>query len=727
MQTNSLGRRWPGWLLLCVLAPIVLSQQARATEPCRIEKNTVLTLGAAAGLLTVPARINGTAVTMGLDTGAQTFVTPQAAIRLKLPKDARRKTVSIGTTATITVENVILRDLEFAGDHFRDKSVASIPFQGGMTFGRLTPAAVNLHGLLGADIMSRYDFELDLAQAKLTLYKMKGCKAVTPEWTGSYSQARFEINAFHKIAIPVEIDGVKLKGILDTGASTSAVTRAAAIRLGLTPAALKSAPEVLVTGVGDIKASLPYHTFETVAAAGLKSGPLKFVVLKSGESDVLLGLDFLRSNRLWISYATRTIFVQPREAPAAPQPVTPQITPALTRQAAQPAGDGYTGASFRDLMDETIETLKLPQGTGAMVARVIPGSPAAEAGLLAGDVLLSINGEAIGGSALWKLGSKYKPGETIMLDVLRNGQRLTKSVTLIDASAGNTIGTLGGGANLIIASEKRIAELFPSTQFPLEWAHAQDNIARAYTENPAGSKDENLEASIPYYEDALSVEAFKRRVAWDKAQINLGLAYQQRKQGSALHNIERAIAAFSAVVSERPKSNPDWGRAQMYLGYAYIDRVAGDKNGNYLLAIASFEAVLAAKSRFVETVKIEDQLGDLYRLLEPQGAENIEKAIAAYKEVLDYKPQGDKPQGDKGWANRPQWGRWAKAAEKMGDCYRLRKVGSPAENAALALKAYGQALTVFTPGTFPEDYARVQALKDEAQAKDAAGISGRPL
>jgi hypothetical protein len=77
--------------------------------------------------------------------------------------------------------------------------------------------------------------------------------------------------------------------------------------------------------------------------------------------------------------------------------------------------------------------------------------------------------------------------------------------------------------------------------------------------------------------------------------------------------------------------------------------------------------------------------------------------------------------------NKTQWQRWAKAAEKLGDCYKQRKEGSPAENAVLAAKAYEQALTIFTREGYPDDYARVEALKDEVQTKAKGEQAGKPL
>jgi hypothetical protein len=112
------------------------------------------------------------------------------------------------------------------------------------------------------------------------------------------------------------------------------------------------------------------------------------------------------------------------------------------------------------------------------------------------------------------------------------------------------------------------------------------------------------------------------------------------------------------------------------------------------------------------------QRGDLYRLIEPLGsAQNIEIAIAAYKEVLQYKPMGGKS----------EWRRWANATEKLGDCYKQRMEGPAAENAALAAEAYDQALTVFTHEAYPDDYARVHALKNEAQARTGTILSGQRL
>ncbi|HXH48835.1 MAG TPA: Do family serine endopeptidase [Terriglobia bacterium] len=70
---------------------------------------------------------------------------------------------------------------------------------------------------------------------------------------------------------------------------------------------------------------------------------------------------------------------------------------------------------------------------GVVVNNVEAGSPAESAGLKMGDVILSINGQAIGsGDDLVEIVSRSKIGSRVKVDLLRDGKPLTASVEVAD-------------------------------------------------------------------------------------------------------------------------------------------------------------------------------------------------------------------------------------------------------------------------------------------------------
>src|SRR6185312_5174641 len=70
---------------------------------------------------------------------------------------------------------------------------------------------------------------------------------------------------------------------------------------------------------------------------------------------------------------------------------------------------------------------------GVLVSSVTPGFPADKAGLKAGDVITSVNGKPVkDGDELVSIISAEKPGATIQLGYIRNGQNHTASVTVAD-------------------------------------------------------------------------------------------------------------------------------------------------------------------------------------------------------------------------------------------------------------------------------------------------------
>jgi S1-C subfamily serine protease len=69
--------------------------------------------------------------------------------------------------------------------------------------------------------------------------------------------------------------------------------------------------------------------------------------------------------------------------------------------------------------------------SGVVVGQVAAGSPAASAGLQPGDVITAIDGQPLDSeSALAESLNKHKPGDSVALTVIRNGQQQNVSITL---------------------------------------------------------------------------------------------------------------------------------------------------------------------------------------------------------------------------------------------------------------------------------------------------------
>jgi serine protease Do len=90
---------------------------------------------------------------------------------------------------------------------------------------------------------------------------------------------------------------------------------------------------------------------------------------------------------------------------------------------------GYLGIAMNDVTPANASFFNLKDATGAIVAQVTPGSPAAKAGLKTGDVIDELNGhKVVDGSALQVAVSEDKPGQTIQLGILRNGTAMQVGV-----------------------------------------------------------------------------------------------------------------------------------------------------------------------------------------------------------------------------------------------------------------------------------------------------------
>lgn len=91
----------------------------------------------------------------------------------------------------------------------------------------------------------------------------------------------------------------------------------------------------------------------------------------------------------------------------------------------------YLGVSYGMIDADIAAQQNLPVQDGALVGQVQANGPASKAGLESGDIITAIDGTKLGSNnSLRQVLLQHKPGDTVKLDVLRNGKSMSFNVTL---------------------------------------------------------------------------------------------------------------------------------------------------------------------------------------------------------------------------------------------------------------------------------------------------------
>ncbi len=180
----------------------------------------------------------------------------------------------------------------------------------------------------------------------------------------------------------------------------------------------------------DVQSGRPYHFDPPDAAA-----PEALIAAMKDPSTALNGAGTAGQTA---ADATAQAAV-PVAAPAGSMPEASSNSQPFSRASAadastpQPVARGRVGLGVTDVPSAQIG---LSHGNGALVARIEPGSPAAQAGVRVHDVITALNGAPIGRAAdLMAAMAHLAPGSTADLQILRDGQPLTVTVNVVEAAA----------------------------------------------------------------------------------------------------------------------------------------------------------------------------------------------------------------------------------------------------------------------------------------------------
>ena len=145
---------------------------------------------------------------------------------------------------------------------------------------------------------------------------------------------------------------------------------------------------------------------------------------------------------------------------------------------------GWLGVQIQPVTEDIAESLGLAAAEGALVSEPQADSPAAEAGVRAGDVIVSVDGETVESprELARKIGN-MNPGETVEVAVWRGGEEQSVEITL---------GELPGIDRLAAAGEDRPGDIAPGAleDFGLTVTPAEDGPGLVVTDVAVGSTAE---------------------------------------------------------------------------------------------------------------------------------------------------------------------------------------------------------------------------------------------
>ena len=273
---------------------------------CRLEVAAVLPARLLGNVPVVPVEINGQFAVLVLDTGANVTVLNRAAARrLGVADDASVRSVQgAGGAARVTAARV--DRLSLGGTVLANKPVllADLP-------------APPFDGLMGLDVLTGFELELDVPAGRATLYKVRRCVSAAPSWEGAVAlPVQMQAGSGH-LFVPVQVDRETFRGVLDTGSSFTTLSLQSAEdlrvdRRGL--AGLPAARSQTLNAGGLVVRARPFERL-AIGPAVLERPTLAIADLPAFAGDVLVGADVLATRPVWFQFLLGRVFLRDQPRP----------------------------------------------------------------------------------------------------------------------------------------------------------------------------------------------------------------------------------------------------------------------------------------------------------------------------------------------------------------------------------------------------------------------------
>ncbi|HEY9066910.1 MAG TPA: aspartyl protease family protein [Burkholderiaceae bacterium] len=249
--------------------------------------------------------INGTEVPLTLDSGAFfSFLTEAAAQQLELPLRGLYGTKVRGLTGSVDARLTTVKRLQLT-----QGEIPNVDF----IVGGNEPGGGTM-GLLGRNLLTLGDAEFDLAHGMVRLIFPEGdCDNTDMAyWANGTPVSELELRQDRSSSAPAikataQLNGTNITVEFDTGAM-SVISLAAARRAGMADADMKPAGMIHGLGRGEAKAwTAPVRKW-VLGGEAIEHSRLRIGEFSIDDVDMLVGIDFFLSHRVYVSKKQRRMY-----------------------------------------------------------------------------------------------------------------------------------------------------------------------------------------------------------------------------------------------------------------------------------------------------------------------------------------------------------------------------------------------------------------------------------
>jgi len=295
-------------MAICAVLPAGWTAYA-ADKKCTVSRILELPITMNSLRPTIPVKINNRDAKFVLDSGAFYSIMSSATAaeyNLKLkPAPFGFRIIGIGGSAEAKIATV--KEFTIVGI-----TIKNVEFLVGGS------EVAAYEGLLGQNLLEKFDVEYDLATGAIRLFRTEGCEhALLAYWLKpGQDYSSMHIDAIdpanpHTIGVAY-VNGQSIRVAFDTGAFTSLLSTKAAARAGIKPDSegVIEAGDSGGLGRGRVKTYIArFASFKIGDSEEIKNARLRIADMDLGFADMLLGADFFVSHRIFVANREHKLFL----------------------------------------------------------------------------------------------------------------------------------------------------------------------------------------------------------------------------------------------------------------------------------------------------------------------------------------------------------------------------------------------------------------------------------